>query len=768
MSVQSRYANPDLAAGASPPPVDGMLLTGLVSALWRAKLWIILPVIVVMALVVLWLSSATPLYRSTAKLLVENQETAFTQPAASAAERMLLDQEAIKSQVQLILSADLSRYVIQELRLDTIPEFNPKSAPSPVSRVLALFGITRDPVIQSNEQRVLANYYDHLTVYQVDSSRVIAIEFTSEDPELAARAANAVARGYIELQQAAERTQTQEASVWLRDQVDTLRARVNEAERDVETFRSEYGLFSGSGSGSEPRTLTSQQLSELTSELSAARVQKSDAQARARLIREALESGRPLESSEVLNSPIIQGLTQQQVQLRAQIAELSSTLGPRHPRMRELEAQLGDLRRQIREEAVLYARAAEKDAEVAAAREQDLLENLDQLKARAAQSNEDEVELRALEREAKSQRDLLESLLGRYREALAREGLETPPANARLISVAAPAADPFYPKTLPVLIVAFLGSVLMACGVVVTLALFRSTEAYPEVAPLPRTIDVSADASTVAEPRTQAPADDGPPSSPPISAPAPPSASRSASVPVFSDAVARTPEILVEGPARETGFNPVRDEILARSHGDLAHTVLFTSVRDLPALHTLALQLARAVSARGRRVVVVDTRFGTTSPVGAPMDRETADREAADGESAGDRAGEPQFGLGDLLSGEAAFEAAIQRDRGSRVHIIQAGETGSDPLLLVASDRMETTLEALRHTYDVVLLLAASVARHGEARLLARRADQAVLLSDGAKGDPALKRARDRLEDAGLAVISTLRVETADGTQRVA
>jgi len=760
-------------------------LTGLVSALWRAKLWIILPVIVVMALVVLWLSSATPLYRSTAKLLVENQETAFTQPAASAAERTLLDQEAIKSQVQLILSADLSRYVIQELRLDTIPEFNPKSAPSPVSRVLALFGITRDPVIQSNEQRVLANYYDHLTVYQVDSSRVIAIEFTSQDPELAARAANAVARGYIELQQAAERSQTQEASVWLRDQVDTLRERVNEAERDVETFRSEYGLFSGSGSGSEPRTLTSQQLSELTSELSAARVQKSDAQARARLIRDALESGRPLESSEVLNSPIIQGLTQQQVQLRAQIAELSSTLGPRHPRMRELEAQLGDLRRQIREEAVLYARAAEKDAEVAAAREQDLLENLDQLKARAAQSNEDEVELRALEREAKSQRDLLESLLGRYREALAREGLETPPANARLISVAAPAADPFYPKTLPVLIVAFLGSVLMACGVVVTLELFRSTETYPEVAPLPRTIDVSADASTVAEPRTQAPADDGPPSSPPRSAPvsASISPSPSAPVPVFSDAVARTPEILVEGPVRETGFNPVRDEILARSHGDLAHTVLFTSVRDLPALNSLALQLARAVSARGRRVVVVDTRFGTSSPVGAPADRGTADRgtadrgtadretagrETAEAETADDRTGEPQFGLGDLLSGEAAFEAAIQRDRGSRVHIIQAGDTASDPLLLVASDRMETTLEALRHTYDVVLLLAASVARHGEARLLARRADQAVLLSDGAKGDPALKRARDRLEDAGLAVISTLRVETADGTQRVA
>ena len=64
------------------------------------------------------------------------------------------------------------------------------------------------------------------------------------------------------------------------------------------------------------------------------------------------------------------------------------------------------------------ARSLENDSKLADARVAAQLATFDQLKGQAATSNEDDVQLRALERDAKSQRDLLESYLAKYREAL--------------------------------------------------------------------------------------------------------------------------------------------------------------------------------------------------------------------------------------------------------------------------------------------------------------------------------------------------------------
>ncbi len=742
MSAPSRLADVPMTAKASSTPgaapagtADAVPAAGLVAALWRAKLWIVLPVIVATALAVLWLSSVTPLYRSTAKILVENQETAYTRPSATVEERSLLDQESIRSQVQLILSSDLSREIVSQLQLDRLPEFNPDSSPSVLSRILSVFGVTRDPASMTNEERVLDRYYERLTVFQVEQSRVIAIEFSSENPELAARVANAIADGYIDMQKAAKRDATRDASDWLRTQVETLRTRVDEAERKVEDYRTKHGLFSTLRGAAQPQTLSEQQLSELTTQLAVARAQKSEAQAKARLIGEMLDSGRPIESSEVLASPLIQGLVSQQVQLRAQIAELSTTLGPLHPRMQQLNAQLGDLRKQIRDEAMKYARAAENDAAVAAAREQELLDSLDALKAKAAQSNENEVELRALERDAKSERDLLESLLARYRDATAREDLEALPANARIISRAAPATEPYFPKTAATLLAAFLGSLVLSCGIVITLELFRSAGEFPAGASVP----VPVPAAPIAPPAR------GPQPLPqPVSKPR----GREETVEAGADHAERVepelkgfvgePRSFAAEPARP-GIEDVRDRILLNSAGDVAHVLLVTSVRDLADTGGFAMRLARDVAARGRRVVVVDTDFGE-----------------------GDASADAQPGLSDLLTGNAAFETVIQRDKFSRVHSIAAGSTSADPLILLTSDRMETVLEALRLTYDVVFLLAPSVIHHGEARLLARRSDYALLLSKGDAGETASRRARSRLEDAGIGGVEVIRISNGD------
>ncbi len=78
-----------------------------------------------------------------------------------------------------------------------------------------------------------------------------------------------------------------------------------------------------------------------------------------------LQSGRPIEASEVLNSELVRRLSEQRVTLRAQLAEQSSTLLDGHPRIKELKAQIADIDRQIREEASKISRALENDAKIA-------------------------------------------------------------------------------------------------------------------------------------------------------------------------------------------------------------------------------------------------------------------------------------------------------------------------------------------------------------------------------------------------------------------
>jgi uncharacterized protein involved in exopolysaccharide biosynthesis len=188
-----------------------------------------------------------------------------------------------------------------------------------------------------------------------------------------------------------------------------------------------------------------------------------------------LQTGKPIESADVLNSELIRRLSEQRVTLRAQLAEQSSTLLDNHPRIKELKAQLADLDRQIRDEASKLSRSLDNDARIAGGRVESLNASLDQLKKLASSANGQDVQLRALEREAKAQRDLLESYLAKYREATTRENIEAAPADGRIISRASVSNSPAYPKKLPIVLIATLATLMLATGTIVTGELLRMT-----------------------------------------------------------------------------------------------------------------------------------------------------------------------------------------------------------------------------------------------------------------------------------------------------
>jgi uncharacterized protein involved in exopolysaccharide biosynthesis/Mrp family chromosome partitioning ATPase len=672
-------------------------LRALGDAIKRNRRWIIVPTVAALVLSVITVNLITARYKSEARILIDGRENVFLRPNGERTEeRTALDAEAVTSQVQLVLSRDLAREIIKKNKLAERAEFDPVlSGLSPLKSLLALFGIGRDPFSMTPEERVLDAYYDRLTAYAVDKSRVIVVEFQSRDPELASRVANSIADGYLVLQQSARQDQARAASQWLSGEIDSLRGKVAEAEARVEDFRSKSNLFVGTNNTS----LSNQQMGELNTQLNNARALKSDTEAKARLIREMLQGGKPIEASEVLNSELMRRLSEQRVTLRAQLAEQSSTLLDNHPRIKELKAQLSDLDRQIREEAAKISRSLENDARIAGGRVDSLNAGLDQLKKQAASSNGQDVQLRALDREAKAQRDLLESYLAKYREANTRENINAAPGEGRIISGGIVSNTPAYPKKLPIVLIATLATLLLSTGLIVTGELLHMT-APRAVASLAASIVPAREpkvepAATVERVRVP----DEP--SPPV-------------VPTALSEIEQLAETL-------------------RAAGQGAHkiTVIGTAPGEDITLTTLT--LARLL-ARSARVVVVD--LAGSSPTVAAV---SVDSNAP--------------GLAELMKGEASFSEVITRDKLSRLHLVNAGRPGFDRTLL-QSPRLTLAIDAMLRVYEHVLL-DAGTASDLPAELLTGSA-RAVVVPDASMAQDARKVMSDQLRVVGFSEVDML------------
>ncbi|APG11518.1 uncharacterized protein involved in exopolysaccharide biosynthesis/Mrp family chromosome partitioning ATPase [Bradyrhizobium elkanii] len=687
-------------------------LHALGAVLARKRGWIIVPTVLALVASIAAVNLVTPRYKSESRILIDGRENVFLRPSSdrSTEERQSLDPEAVTSQVQLVLSRDLAREIIRKNKLAERPEFDPVlQGISPLKSLAALIGIGRDPFSMTPEERVLDAYYERLQAYAVDKSRVIVVEFQSADPDLAARVANSIADGYLVLQQNARQDQARSASQWLSGEIENLRKKVSDAEAKVEDFRSKSSLFVGTNN----TTLSNQQMGEVNTQLNNARSMKADAESRARLIKEMLQSGKPIEASEVVNSELMRRLSEQRVTLRAQLAEQSSTLLGNHPRIKELKAQLGDLDNQIRDEAAKISRSFESDARIASGRVDGLTASLDQLKKQATSTNGQDVQLRALEREAKAQRDLLETYLGKYREASTRESIDTAPAEGRIISRAIVSNTPAYPKKLPIVLIATIATLLLSSGVVVTGELLRQTA--------PRAVAVFTPAQTQAPVRQE-----------PVVQPVIPPVVEPMLDPIVEDLTPLQPEMTADADVTEFAeIEHLADSLRAAGPAAKKVTVLGTAAGEAITLSTLT--LARHL-ARDARVVVVD--LAASSPTIAAV---SVDASAP--------------GLAELMQGEASFAQIITRDKLSRLHLVMAGRPGFDRSLL-QSPRVTLAIDALLRAYDHVLVDAGS-ASDLPAELLTAHA-RAVVVPDVSMAPDARTLMCEQLRAVGFSEVTML------------
>jgi len=415
-----------------------------------------------------------PRYLAEARVLIEDQESYFTRADPALREGpQVIDAEAINSQIQLVNSRDLARKAVTMLQLQKQPEFE---AASGFGAILSLLGGGL-----AGEDRLLTSYFDHLTVLSPAKSRILQIEFTARDPDLAARAANTVADIYIDMKQQAKRDEARQAAQSLKPLIADLQRRALDAEAKVADFRVANGLFESG----ENRSLPAQQLGELASKLADARAAQSEALAKAKSLRDLLSRGRLSDAGEIANNDLVRTIASRRSAAQALLATESRTLLPAHPRIKELQAQLSDIETQLRAAVEKAARGLDNDARVAASRVVNLSALLDEQKRMVGLANGEETKLRELQREAKTLKDQLENESTKYQVALARGTAENTPADARVVSRALAPSAPVFPKRVPITLFGALAGLFFSSFFVIARELSSTTPRAPAPAPEP-------------------------------------------------------------------------------------------------------------------------------------------------------------------------------------------------------------------------------------------------------------------------------------------
>ncbi|BGE84492.1 MULTISPECIES: GumC family protein [Methylosinus] len=668
-----------------------------------------------------------PRYTAEARVLLENQESYLTR--ADKGERSdaaaAPDAEAVQSQIQLLTSRDLARRALKALELEGNVEFDPLAGgPGLLTRIGVALGVSRDPTRLSPEERMLDAYFDRLTILSPTKTRVLQIEFSSRDPDLAARAANAIAAHYIEIQREAKRENARAAARALSPLVSDLRVRVAEAEAKVEAFRIKSGLLAGSNNMS----IATQQLGDLTNQLSLSRTAHADAEAKGKLVREMLRQNRVGDIPDVANNEMIRRIGEQRVALRAQLALESRTLLPAHPRIKELHAQLNDLEGDLRRAAERTARTLENEAQIAASRVDNLTRAMEQQKKLAGEAGAEEVQLRELERAARVLKEQLEADSAKYQEALAREGAKSSPADARIIQAAVAPPNPSFPKKLPITAFATIAALVLSAGGVIAMELLSgrprrsANRALPAAAQMriePALMSVPAPDEEREQDRDEEDIDDDLEDDvedddifDDVEEEEGPTLFRRAAVRVEPEAAPRS-EARAEDMVEVVGRIADRDE---------AASVAVLLVGCAPARESCeaATRFARALARRGSAILV------------AVDDDDEYDRLVAGDDP------EPPHGFADLAAREITFADAIHRDARSRLHVMPGGCAEPPP-----DEDTAFALEALTRAYDFVVF---ATRRYERALAVAHCFDFVLVGGD----DEIAALVRDELEQAGI------------------
>lgn len=627
-------------------------------------------------------------------LLLEKRYTAETQVLVESREQVLSDiqdilsnlgttNEVLNSEAEIIGSDNLTRKVMLQLGLYEDPEFNEYlQEPSLIARtigeikqlIMNMLALSSEPPTEQEKRRAAELVFqDRLEAAIIKDTHIISIQFTSNDPEKAARITDRIAGEYMNSQLEARYETARRATEWLGGKIKELQNRVAGSERAVEDYRNAAKLLEGR----EGRLIT-QQVTDVNTQLMQATAQRAEAEVRLQQARQALQSGNLGTVAEALASPVIQQLLIQETEIERRVAELSESLGPRHPEMIAAKAQIQDLRSRINIEVNKILKRLENDAAVARAREVSLSGSAAKLEARVAESNRAAIPLNALERRAEADRVLLKSFMERTEEIAAQADKDVQAPDVRIVSQASVPLEPSFPQMPLVGAIAMVfGSMTAALTVLVTDRagrVFRSSEEVKAetglmVLGLLPLVRKAKNAKQLADERFS----------------------------LYGEAV-RSVDIGLQS------YSPHKPRQM----------IVITSSLPNEGKTTLALSLATARARSGQDVVLIEADYRKPTIhnlVGGPK----------------------RPGLIDVLNGRNTLSEAAHSTKEPRLHVVPAGGVLMDPLSPKKLDLLREQLDAYAANYQTVIVDTSPLMVTAEALLLASLADVMVVAIRWAK-----------------------------------
>src|SRR5712671_6540805 len=360
----------------------------------------------------------------------------------------------LRTQYSILASESLSRRVIDQLQLESLPEFNspkwwqfwPRKKKSPKPQTFAI-GPMPEARDRELSQRVLERFQDGLTIDPVNRSRLVAVRFDSRDPELAARVVNTLASDYVDQSLEARWQATQRAAEWLSQQLVGVKAKLEKSEDELQSYARHNGLVFLETDKGASQSVANERLQQLQEQLTKAQSERYEKEALYRLV----QTGDPGALPGVFENKLIQDLSERLAELKREHAQLSTTFNPDYPRVKEIQSQIDEVEASLREERQRAADRIANDYSAAARRENLVQQALDGQQKQVSLIAEKSVQYNILKREVDTNKQLYDGLLQQLKEAGVSASLKS--TNIRIVDPAEPPAKPAKPKTLLNLVV---------------------------------------------------------------------------------------------------------------------------------------------------------------------------------------------------------------------------------------------------------------------------------------------------------------------------
>lgn len=658
-------------------------LTDLLRMIQIRKQIIIGTAATVVTLTIIYLFQVTPLYTAQAVVMLDQRENKVLDVSAVIA-GLPSDPTTIQNQVQILRSRSLMTRVIDKLHLDEDPEFGggPIGAPAKHTFLHWLNPMTylssqapAKSVDEMKADRLNSEIDDLLGSEKVSvngDSTAISIDVVSSVPDKSAKIANAIADAYVDDQLNAKFEATAKTSEWLADRLQQLSSQASTAEAAVQQYKADNNI-NETATGS---SVIQEQLGQLNGQLVLARSELAEQEAKYARVLQLQRTGHSDDVSQVVASPLIGQLRQQETDLMRQEAELNARYGPRHPKMLDLEAEKKNLLLKINDEVQRVIETVESDVTVARAHVGSLQASLNQLEGATSQQNRASVKLKQLESTASSTRALYEAFLSKFKEAQGQQGIQTP--DARVISRAEVPGGPSFPNKQYTLGIAVPAGIFL--GLLLALVAERLDAGFRTNVQIERMLALPVLATLPELPGLKS-ADNA--------------ADQVIDKPLSSYAEA------------------VRGLQIGLAHSNVdqkAKIILVTSSVPNEGKTTVALSLARLAARAGQKVVLVDADLRHPSVAGTIS------------------IPKPDKGIVDVLVGDASLEASLLKDPKSSASVLLATRTAGNPPDLLGSVAMQKLIDNLGDMFDLVVIDSAPLLPVHDARVLARLADAVVFV----------------------------------------